>query len=85
MIKVRLHTDYPNWFWNSATGVTIRKDNREGVFVNESDSMISLALKQGILEVLPDSEVITDSIPKNTIKEIVTPTSKAEVKEVLFG
>ena len=77
MIRVRLVENYTNWYWNSMSGVTIRKDNREGVMANEDDPQIKSALDQGILE------LVTDSALKE-IKEKVKEEKTVEKKEVII-
>ncbi len=98
MLRVRLAESYPNWYWNSGSGVTLLKENREGIEVNEDDRMIRIALEQGFLEVVSDEElkkvkaenkpkdeskIITDT-PQNPkiIKEIVTPQNTEEIKKI---
>jgi hypothetical protein len=57
MIRARLIESYQNWYWNSATGVTLRKDDREGQMVDENDKMIRRALDQGFLEIVSEEEL----------------------------
>jgi len=56
MIRVRLIEEYQNWYWNSATGITIKKEDRVGVEVDENNEMVRLALNQGFLEMVSDEE-----------------------------
>jgi len=95
MIRVRLVEDYSNWYWNSATGFTIRKDNREGVMVNEDDNQVRLALDQGILELVTDDtlkklktekkKIISDIPKKQTMKEIITEENTKNMEKIKKG
>jgi hypothetical protein len=91
MIRVRLTEDYPNWYWNSGNGVTVNKENRAGVLVDEDNKMVRLALDQGFLELVTEEElmrvnaskIITD-IPstEKSIKEVVTPENTEQLEKV---
>lgn len=99
MIRVRLVEEYQNWYWNSATGFTIRKDNREGIMMNEDDNQVRLALDQGILEIVTDEtlkelreqkeedkpKIITDIPTKETIKEVVTEENTKNMEKLKKG
>ena len=85
-MQVRLSNDYGNWYWNSGTGVTIRKDDREGVDVDIDNSPIRLALEQGILEIVNsenkvENKIITDIPSMPTMKEVVTESNSKEMKK----
>jgi len=82
-MRVRLTEDYGNWYWNSGTGVTIRKDDRNGVDVDIDNPPIRLALEQGILEIAKPEEkkIITDTPTMPTMKEVVTESNTVEMKK----
>lgn len=63
MLKVRICESYPNWYWNSMTGVTLRKDNREGIEIDEENEDVKMALEQGILEIIPENEEVKKEEP----------------------
>jgi len=81
MIRVRLIESYNNWYWNSATGVTIKKEDRIGIEVDENDRMVRMALDQGFLEVVSDEEFeIQKKIQENIKPEPVIEQKPIEVK-----
>lgn len=87
MIKVRLCESYPNAYWNSANGVTISKDDRDGQLVDENNRMVRLALEGGFLELVtadsvPKSRIISDVPTKKTIKEVVTPANDIQMEKI---
>lgn len=87
MLKVRLKETYPNQFWNSGNGVTIAKEDRIGVLVDEDNIIINNAFKSGILEVVEEPaeelKIIRDEPSKETIKEIVNEENSKELQERL--
>jgi len=87
MIKVRLVEKYPGFYWDSGTGVTIKKENREGIFVDENNVIIRNTINMGILEVVQETEeelnIIQDTPQKETIKEIVGPKVSKKNKETI--
>ena len=81
MIRVRLIESYNNWYWNSATGVTIKKEDRIGIEVDENDRMVRMALDQGFLEVVSDEEFeIQKKIQENIKPKPVIEQKPIEVK-----
>lgn len=87
-MRVRICDSYTNWYFNSGNGITLTKENREGVECNDNNPAIILGLQHGILELVKDEDlkqikneieakkIVTDSVPKDTIKEVVTNKSK---------
>ena len=94
-MRVRLSETYPNWYWNSGSGVTIKKEDREGIEADENDRMVKIALEQGFLEIVTpeelekvraekkESKIMTD-VPdtKKSMKEVVTMENTEKMNEV---
>lgn len=85
-MKARLHETYNNEFLTTMTGLVFRKT--EWTEFSENDVEVKRLLEQpGILELqdkkLSEEKMIKDDIPKQTIKEVVTPTALKENKEAL--
>lgn len=87
MLRVKLHEKYPNQFWNSGNGVTIHRNQKEGVLIDENNAAVALAIEHNILEVIPGEEslkeIITDTPSKQTIKEVVGKKNQSEIQEAL--
>lgn len=87
-IHLRLSASYPNPFWNSGTGLTLRKDDRAGVRWSADDSIVQRALRMNILEPVPSDEndvVILRDTPAQAgvIREVFTPSNVEPVKEAI--
>lgn len=98
MVRVRICEDCQQWYWNSGTGITINKDNREGIEVNPQDFAVKQALTSGIIEIVTDeklkkikeeltqeekTKILTD-VPdtKNTMKEVVSDDNNKQMEKV---
>lgn len=86
-LKVRVKDTYPNQFWNSGTGLTLRRDDRVGQEWREDDPVVFNALKMNILELAPaeqDLKLIRDTPSKeNVMKEVVGEQSSTELRKTV--
>lgn len=89
-IRVRIIESYNGWYWNSGNGVTINKENREGILVNPGNKYVDMALDHGILEIVTTKELkrVIAAAPKDPepapAKEAKPAKEEPKVKESII-